>query len=167
MNNNKLIELAKEAGFEISKYGLIIAPINNILITGDHAVESELNRFAELILAQQSEDKLNMVIQEGFKLVPIEPTKDMLEAAGKAWPRYGHLDDIIKNIKEEYKAMLSASPTPPINNELLNAAKAIVERWYLPLWGDVSHTAEYIFRLRDAIEGKPINDDEKTIKGRI
>ena len=55
MNNNKLIKLAKLAGFELNKYGLIIAPINNILVTGDYAIESELNKFADLILDHQSD----------------------------------------------------------------------------------------------------------------
>jgi hypothetical protein len=35
--------------------------------------------------------------------------------------------------------------------ELLEAAKAVVERWETPLWKDVPATAEYIYRLRDAL----------------
>lgn len=37
------------------------------------------------------------------------------------------------------------------NQELIDAAKAVVERWDTPLWKDVPHTAEYIHRLRNAL----------------
>lgn len=35
--------------------------------------------------------------------------------------------------------------------ELLSAAKAVIERWNSPLWGDLPPTAEVIARLRDAV----------------
>ena len=36
--------------------------------------------------------------------------------------------------------------------ELINAAKAVIERWDMPTWKDVPATAEYIARLRAAVE---------------
>ena len=35
--------------------------------------------------------------------------------------------------------------------ELIAAAQAVVDRWETPLWKDVPATAEYIYRLRDAL----------------
>ena len=37
-------------------------------------------------------------------------------------------------------------------NELIDAAKAVIQRWETPLWKDAPPTAEYIYRLRDAVE---------------
>ena len=48
-------------------------------------------------------------IPDGWKLVPIEPTKDLLLAARRA-TLCNIRESEIKNI---YKAMLSASPLPP------------------------------------------------------
>jgi DNA-binding transcriptional regulator YiaG len=41
--------------------------------------------------------------------------------------------------------------TKPADAELIEAAKAVVERWETPLWKDAPATAGYIYRLRDAI----------------
>ena len=38
-----------------------------------------------------------------------------------------------------------------MTNDLIESAKAVVERWDSPLWKDQPHTAEYIHRLREAI----------------
>jgi hypothetical protein len=54
-----------------------------------------------------------------------------------------------KNI--HYGSPLPLYTAPPSVEVLLEAAKAVVERWDTPLWKDVPHTAEYIHRLRDAI----------------
>ena len=37
-------------------------------------------------------------------------------------------------------------------DELLAAAESVVERWETPLWKDVPATADYIARLRQAVE---------------
>lgn len=53
----------------------------------------------------------------GWKLVPIEPTREMLIAAGATpdgvTPR-GGLDYLGRNLPRYWQAMLSASPAPPV-----------------------------------------------------
>ena len=46
----------------------------------------------------------------------------------------------------------STKPTIDSNDELIEAAKAMVERWDSPLWKDLPHTGECINRLRNALE---------------
>jgi hypothetical protein len=41
--------------------------------------------------------------------------------------------------------------TKPADEVLIEAAKAVVERWETPLWKDAPATAKFIYRLRDAI----------------
>jgi hypothetical protein len=41
--------------------------------------------------------------------------------------------------------------TKPADEVLIEAAKAVVERWETPLWKDAPHTGDYIYRLRDAL----------------
>jgi hypothetical protein len=41
--------------------------------------------------------------------------------------------------------------TKPADEVLIEAAKAVVERWETPLWKDADATAGYIYRLRDAL----------------
>jgi hypothetical protein len=36
--------------------------------------------------------------------------------------------------------------------ELVDAAKAVIERWESPLWKNLPHTGEYIHRLRQAVD---------------
>lgn len=38
-----------------------------------------------------------------------------------------------------------------MNEKLLEAAKAVIERWDSPLWKDLQHTGEFINRLREAV----------------
>jgi hypothetical protein len=45
--------------------------------------------------------------------------------------------------------------TKPADEVLIEAAKAVVERWETPLWKDAPATAGYIYRLRDALNAKP------------
>lgn len=50
-------------------------------------------------------------------------------------------------------------------DELLSAAKAVVERWDSPLWKDLPPTAKAIARLRDAVnksEGGAQNEQKRT-----
>ena len=42
------------------------------------------------------------------------------------------------------------------NAELLQAAIAIIERWDSPLWKDLPATAEYIRRLRKAVDNAKV-----------
>jgi hypothetical protein len=71
---------------------------------------------------------------------------NMHEAAvgAKVGPKQGVVEDII-NLREERDALQAK------NKVLLDAAQAVVDRWETPLWKDVPSTAEYIYRLRDAI----------------
>jgi hypothetical protein len=41
--------------------------------------------------------------------------------------------------------------TKPADEVLIEAAMAVVERWETPLWKDAPATAEYIYKLRDAL----------------
>jgi hypothetical protein len=41
--------------------------------------------------------------------------------------------------------------TKPEDEVLIEAAKAVVERWETPLWKDAPAAAKFIYRLRDAI----------------
>ena len=63
--------------------------------------------------------------------------------------------DSISSLYDEVDALkLQAGSTGSITDEpeLLIAAKAVVERWDLPLWKDARHTGAFINRLRKAIE---------------
>lgn len=46
-------------------------------------------------------------------------------------------------------------------DELLSAAKAVVERWDSPLWKDLPPTAKAIARLRDAVNKLEGAQDEQ------
>jgi hypothetical protein len=52
-------------------------------------------------------------VPEGWKLVPVEPTAQMLIAGQQAW-----LDDPMRRSSTLYSAMLSASPPPPQSDEI-------------------------------------------------
>lgn len=43
-----------------------------------------------------------------------------------------------------------------IMSELIEAAKAVVDRWDSPDWSDGTHTSEYINRLRKALSSQPV-----------
>ena len=60
-----------------------------------------------------------MKILEGGKLVPVEPTDDMMFRAEMQQPR---------NYRDLYKAMLDAAPTPPVQqDEALEVLRELVE----------------------------------------
>jgi hypothetical protein len=54
----------------------------------------------------------------------------------------------------DYEA-LRQQLTKPAVEVLIEAAKAVVDRWETPLWEDAPATAGYIYRLRDALNAKP------------
>ena len=102
---SKLLDDAKESGFVI-RNEQACSDTYNINVT------SKLAKFAAL------------QIPDGYKLVPIEPTKEMLQAfiTCKSWldsddgARYKLLSSFHGDMGEPYyKAMLKASP--PINTE--------------------------------------------------
>ena len=59
-----------------------------------------------------------MNIPKGWKLVPVEPTEEMLAAT--SWPKCAGSD---------YQRMLDAAPTPPVqqDDEALEVLRALVE----------------------------------------
>lgn len=62
-------------------------------------------------------------IPEGFKLVPVEPTDDMIVSFAEAWySKRQTIDD--PDMADAYRDMLIAAPTPPqpIYDEAVNAA---------------------------------------------
>lgn len=51
-------------------------------------------------------------IPEGFKLVPVEPTDDMIVSFAEAWySKRQAIDD--PDMTDAYRDMLAAAPTPP------------------------------------------------------
>lgn len=38
-----------------------------------------------------------------------------------------------------------------MNTKIIEAAKAVIERWDSPNWKDETHTRDYIYKLRDVI----------------
>lgn len=50
------------------------------------------------------------------------------------------------------KALVEINRLREERYKLRTAAAAVVERWETPSWKDVPATAEYIYRLRDAIK---------------
>lgn len=91
---------------------------------------------------------------DGFKLVPVEPTPEMLDAAYK-------LSDVFSSLGDEYRAMLSAAPVPPaddrISQRLEKAERALLragftmkegaEEWKPPLGPSPSPLLDRIAEL--------------------
>lgn len=64
-----------------------------------------------------------MNIHEGWKLVPVEPTTEMVEAAFDAL----QLSLLDGKIRTHYRAMLDAAPTPPAQqDEALEVLRAVI-----------------------------------------
>ena len=79
---------------------------------------------------------------EGWKLVPVEPTEEMVNAFKSAdlteLRRYGvTISRLLVRFTQNYRAMLAAAPTPPENKALLEAVAEVV--WYDP---QLSHFPE-------------------------
>lgn len=66
--------------------------------------EYNIGLFTESQLQQVYEAGLRDAVPEGFTLVPIEPTVEMLDATGAIY------DDIKEMTVASYKAMLAAAP---------------------------------------------------------
>ena len=130
--NEKLLNIAKEVGFDISLGEITILHMNRHI-----NVTSQVKRLIELVQASAMPD--------GWQLVPIEPAKEMCEAGVKEH----RISD--GQIYYTYKAMLKDAPKPPITNntELLSAAKAIIAGWDNKEW---KHFNGLINRLRQALE---------------
>lgn len=47
-----------------------------------------------------------------------------------------------------------------MNEKLIEAAKAVIDRWYSPLWKDLPHTGEFINRLREAVADSSCEFDQ-------
>ena len=88
--NEKLLELAKEAGFYLE-------PTNGV----EHSAIPMLEKFAELVQANS--------VEADSQLVPIEPTREMAKA----------FHNRIANacFQQAYKDMLEAAPVIKINDE--------------------------------------------------
>jgi hypothetical protein len=52
-----------------------------------------------------AEDVLNLIGGDGWKLVPVEPTEEMLSVVHKTWRG---------ELAWNYRAMIAASPPPPV-----------------------------------------------------
>ena len=91
--NEKLLELAKEAGFYLE-------PTNGV----EHYAIPMLEKFAELLEANNVLDS-----EADSQLVPIEPTREMAKA----------FHNRIANacFQQAYKDMLEAAPVIKINDE--------------------------------------------------
>lgn len=79
-------------------------------------------------------------VPEGFVLVPVEPTDEMLESVQKArcchalFEEFMHLDG--DEILTDWRAMLAAAPKPEKSpnghQEQIDSAKRTMQEW--PLW---------------------------------
>ena len=82
-----------------------------------------------------------------WKLVPVEPTQEMLDAGvvsrnhAVSWPGIANFT---------YSAMLEAAPNPP----------AVQETWPLELCAKTVATLTYIRGIAERGEGRPMRDDE-------
>lgn len=74
--------------------------------------------YLELQNADHIADVVKMVVPDGYKLIPIEPTEEMLE---KGWDEYN--TGCFAPLSRAYKAMLSAAPTPAPTEIDLDALK--------------------------------------------
>ena len=159
--NEKLLKLAEEAGFYLE------TPNGE-----EHYAIPMLERFAASVLSSTAADDWFI-----FDDNPPPDNENILLGKHHAddlawyWIVQGafeegvfHLnitDDVFKLQNEDgwhkptHWKRSPAAPKLPItdNTELLNAAKAVIERWDSPLWKDLPHTGEAINRLRKAIEG--------------
>jgi hypothetical protein len=72
---------------------------------------------------EQSDIEIPASVPEGWKLVPVEPTNEMVQA----W-----LDTYEGNIQTVYRAMLAAAPQPPVveQPQVEQEPVAWIERWY-------------------------------------
>ena len=152
MNNDKLIELYKEAEFFIHGNKVYVGSYQNHI-----EITEKLNKFAHLILAQQYENNLNMVVpvklsdDELHKLITQHYPKCLRGKKNKFevtdWWRFGIA------IQE---AMLSASPTPPINNEI-NKLKDELFLEIKNLKIELNHRIDRIESNRNNIYSQPNN----------
>jgi hypothetical protein len=68
-----------------------------------------------------------LTVPQGYRLVPVEPTEEMVEAAFGALPNY----PLEGNIRRHYRAMLAAAPEAPAVQPLTDAQKLdIVTNWF-------------------------------------
>ena len=74
-----------------------------------HEVSDYVRATLDRIIADHIPDASKMVVPYGYALVPIEPTRDMIDAfMGGESGSY---------IVDSYKAMLSAAPQPPTRGD--------------------------------------------------
>lgn len=69
-------------------------------------------------------------------------------------------DKETRNELIELRQQLAQQPSV----DVLDAAKAVVERWDTPLWKDVPHTAIFIHKLRDSLQAMNEAKTEKDVK---
>jgi hypothetical protein len=117
--------------------------------------EKELLQFAteeELFLFAGEEDYL--AIANGvMELVNIKLRQQLAsQPSGEPW--HGHEFKELKHGLWKCKCGKELHTNPNVD-VLVEAAKAVVERWETPLWKDVPHTGDYIYRLRDALNAYP------------
>lgn len=95
--------------------------------------------------------------KEGWKLVPIEPTREMLHAATVQVPTWDDEASLRK-----YRAMLSASPPPPVAEsgwqEIETAPKGERVQLYNELWEDTYGAVQIGVRMDDAADIKWLFD---------
>ena len=87
--------------------------------------------------------------------------KEYIEAFdGRDWanvmihgsPDEQNLAHALDNLTECAAMLMNMADRVASQRELLDAAKAVVARWDTPSWKDVGPTADYINRLRNAVD---------------
>jgi len=69
--------------------------------------------FAHALMAAAPTGKQSLQVPEGYKLVPVEPTPEMINA-GRICPMPTDIEwDEDEDYSAVYRAMLAAAPTPP------------------------------------------------------
>lgn len=110
-------------------------------------------------LFQLQEQQLNEVRLERdeWKQKFIQQNKDlgceMMDPAGTIWDHAKKLQDKIPALQEQLDAAIMLGKMQERDfEELIAAAKAIIDRWETPFWKESEHTGAYIAALRKAVE---------------
>ena len=99
-------------------------------VTFQHGLEAMQALSAALEQPQNHVPDVGNMVQSGWKLVPVEPTREMLDAARKDLVRDAEIDPMLKGI---HSAILDAAPQPPVIEQKAKPACEQDEAIYLSI----------------------------------